>query len=120
MRQGKSFFSHLPINTLNPLDVEKIIADLKSKSYHINTYSIKTLKYLKTLISPVLSELIIKSFMTGTFPGLFEQARVTSIFKSDCQKDPNNYRPITVLPVLSKIFEKVACRQLYSYFEYLF
>ena len=56
--------------------------------------------------------------MTGTFPGLFKQARVTPIFKSGCQKDLNNYRPISVLPVFSKIFEEVACRQLQSYLEY--
>ena len=112
-----------PVNSfffspVSPSDVENIIVGLKSKSSHINTYSVKTLKHLKNLISPVLSELINKSFMTSTFPGLFKQARVTPIFKSGCQKDPNNYRPISVLPVLSKIFEKVACRQLYSYFEY--
>ena len=56
--------------------------------------------------------------MTGTFLGLFKQAEVTPILKSGCQKDPNIYRPISVSPVLSKIFQKVTCRQLYSYFEY--
>ena len=99
-------------------DVENIRVGLKSKSSHINTYSVKTLKYLKNLISPILLELINKSFMTGIFPGLFRQARVTSIFKSGGQKDLNKYRPIFFLPVFSKIFVKIVCRQLYCYFDY--
>ena len=109
-----SFF----FSPVSALDVQKIIEGFKSKSSHINTYSVKILKYLSNLISPILSELINKSLMTGTFPGLFKQARVTPIFKSGCRKDPNNYRPISVLPVLSKVFEKVTCVQVYRYFEH--
>ena len=110
----RSFF----FSPVSALDVQKIIEGFKSKSSHINTYSVKILKYLSNLISPILSELINKSLMTGTFPGLFKHARVTPIFKSGCRKDPNNYRPISVLPVLSKVFEKVTCVQVYRYFEH--
>ena len=80
-------------STVSHSDVDNIIVVLKSKSSHINTHSVKTLIYPKNLISPVLSELINKSFMTGTSQGLFKQAQVTPIFKCSCRKYPKNYRP---------------------------
>ena len=97
---------------------KKYLKVSKSKSSHKNTYSVKVLKYLSSLIFTILSELIDKTLMTSPFPSLFKQAHVTPIFKSVCQKDPNNYRPISFLPVLSKVFQKVFCVQVYRYFEY--
>ena len=43
-------------------------------------------------------------------------AKVVPIFKSGDKKDPSNYRPISVLPALSKIFEKLVYNQLFDHF----
>ena len=43
--------------------------------------------------------------------------KVTALFKSGNRSDPNNYRPITILPTLSKILERAAHQQLYSYLK---
>ena len=40
---------------------------------------------------------------------------VSPIFKEDLKTDPNNYRPISVLPVVSKLIERVVVNQLYEY-----
>ena len=37
------------------------------------------------------------------------------LYKEDIKSDPNNYRPISILPVVSKIIEKVIFKQLYEY-----
>ena len=97
-----------PLNSffLSPSDFQKIVEGLRSKISYMNTYSVTILKYLNNLISTILSELSNQSLMTCTFPGLFKQARVTHIFKSGYRKHPKNYRPFSVLPVLSKVFEK--------------
>ena len=72
-------------------------------------------------ISPVILEslllIINKSITQGTFPEKLKWALVTPIYKGQ-NLDPhrfNSYRPISLLPVLSKVFEKVIYQQLYTY-----
>ena len=44
--------------------------------------------------------------MTGKFPSQLKSAKVSPIYKSGAKSDPANYRPISILPIISKIFEK--------------
>ena len=52
---------------------------------------------------------------TGIFPSEWKLAKVTPIFKKSAESELNNYRPISVLPIVSKIFEKIVYQQLYDY-----
>ena len=54
---------------------------------------------------------------TGEFPEDLKAARVSPIFKSGAKNTFDNYRPISVLPSLSKIFEKCVHHQLMKYLE---
>ena len=45
-------------------------------------------------------------------------ARVTPVFKKGVKSDLNNYRPISVIPVVLKVFEKIVYEQLYQYLNY--
>ena len=53
---------------------------------------------------------------SGIFPDQLKIAKVTPIYKKDDKKLIKNYRPISVLPVISKVFETVICDQLNEYF----
>lgn len=68
-------------------------------------------------IGPTLLQLINESIREGSFPTFLKTAKITPIFKNGDKKQVTNYRPISILPTLSKIFEKVLSNQLYSYFE---
>ena len=57
------------------------------------------------------------SIAIGVFPDSWKIARVAPIFKSGQTDDRSNYRPISVLPVLSRIFEKLIFNQLYKYLD---
>ena len=59
--------------------------------------------------------LIDKSISDGIVPNLWKVARVTPLYKSDDKLKVENYRPISVLPVLSKVVERVVHSQLHSY-----
>ena len=57
------------------------------------------------------------SIETSQFPDSWKVARVTPIFKNGAKTDQSNYRPISVLPVISRLFEKLVTNQLYQHMD---
>ena len=55
------------------------------------------------------------SIRCGYFPDEWKISKVLLLYKEDIKSDPNNYRPISILPVVSEIIEKVIFKQLYEY-----
>ena len=56
-----------------------------------------------------------KSIQAGDFPECWKIAKIFAIHKGNAKNDPNNYRPISVLPIIAKVFEKIVYDQLYTY-----
>ena len=54
----------------------------------------------------------------GIFPYKLKLAKVTPVFKRGSRQDNDNYRPISVLSIFSKMFEKAMFKHLYGYLEY--
>ena len=61
--------------------------------------------------------LFYNSVPEGIFPECFKTAKIIPIFKSGDSNSTVNYRPISMLPFLSKIFEKLMCAKLDSYLK---
>ena len=98
--------------------VEKIIDNFPSKnSCGYDGISLRLLKFCKlTIIKPLM--LIIRQVLnTGIFPEKLKIARVIPIFKKGDEELFSNYRPISILPAISKIIEKVIYQQIYSFFQ---
>ena len=57
------------------------------------------------------------SIETSQFPNSWKVTRITPIFKDGDKTDKSNYRPISVLHVISKLFEKLVFNQLYQYMK---
>ena len=51
---------------------------------------------------------------SGCFPEEWKISKVLPLYKEDIKSDPNNYRPISILPVVSKIIEKVILNNFMS------
>ena len=68
-------------------------------------------------IAPILSQIFNSCIDEGTFPDLMKHSKVIPIFKSGCKKNPSNYRPISILPALSKIFERIMLDQMLNHFN---
>ena len=75
----------------------------------------RLLKEASSIVIRSLTFVLNLSITTGIFPNAWKRARVSPVFKKDLQTDPNNYRPISVLPVVSKLIERVVFKQLYEY-----
>ena len=102
----------------NPEEVSKIISGLRNnKAPGFDGITTEVLKMSEEILSPVLSELINRSFEHGIFPDCLKIAKVTPIPKTGNDREINNFRPISILPVVSKVFERAMCTLVYTYFE---
>ena len=82
-----------------------------------DSISMKLVKYMKNLIALPISVMVNQMLTTGIFPDRLKLAKVKPIFKKDDKNSFTNYRPISLLPSISKNFEKVIYDQLYAYFQ---
>ena len=101
-----------------PSEVARIISSLKSSApRHMDEIPIRLLKKMKDAISPLLSELINESVESGVVPDDLKIAKVIPLYKGGDHLLPNNFRPISLLPAMSKIFEKVMHSRVSSFLE---
>lgn len=75
----------------------------------------KLLKISADITAPSLTGIFAASIRMGVFPSEWKASRVSPVFKQGIKSDPSNYRPISVIPVIAKIFEKIVFEQLYDY-----
>ena len=75
----------------------------------------KILKICGDSIVTPITFIINKCISEGIFPDSFKTASVIPLHKNGSKLDPNNYRPISILPTLSKIFERHISTQLLSF-----
>ena len=102
---------------VNPTVVMKYINDLASKSScGPDKISSILLKRLANYIVTPLTVMINQSLCTGTFPDKLKLAKVIPLYKKGDNHVFDNYRPISLLSTVSKIFEKVVFIQVYDYF----
>lgn len=99
-------------------EVRDAINSLKnSDSKDIYGLSVNILKLIKNEIISPLTKLINLSIQTCIFPDELKLAAVLPLYKKGDVKEPGNYRPISILPVVSKIFEKLMKSKIASFFE---
>ena len=93
-------------------EVKNIILSLKNSSPGWDNICPKVVKDSYECIIRPLTHIFNLSFNSGVFPHEFKLARVTPLYKSDNKLLVNNYRPVSILPLFSKILERLMYNRL--------
>ena len=105
---------------VTPTEVNEYISDLDaSKSSQENDIPTKIIKGNNDLFSRFLATNFNICLENGYFPTDLKSADITPAHKKDSKHNTSNYRPISILPNLSKIMEKCMYTQFNDYFENL-
>ena len=107
-------------NFVNASKITKIISNLKNtKALGVDNIATEVWKKGKITLSGPIARLCNVSMATGIVPDLFKKAIVHPVYKGHGKdpRDPASYRPVAILPALSKVLENVVRDSLLSWFK---
>ena len=108
------------LNLTSEKEIGELITNLKnSHAYGIDRMDVATFKMFGSQLIPAVTHVVNLSLRSGIFPAKWKLARVLPLLKGkDVPVDnPGSYRPVSQLPVTSKLAERVVQRQLLQYLE---
>lgn len=108
-------FMWSPVTEKDISEVVKRFSNSKSTDFY--GFSNYFVKRILSVISKPLSDLINTMFASGVFPDVLKISKVVPIFKNGDKEQPENYRPISLVPVFSKIIESIMYRQIMHHFD---
>ena len=95
-----------------------VIRKLNAKKAHgVDNISIAMLKICPIQVSIPLKIIFDKCVANGKFPSSWKKANVQPVHKKDSRQYKKNYRPISLLPICGKIFEKILFDNIYAYLD---
>ena len=101
------------MRTVHPDEVLEIINNLKnSKSCGLDNIDTYIIKLIKHEILPALTHIVNLSIETSTFPAEYKVAKIIPLLKKSDPLNPKNYRPVAILPIVSKIIERAVFLQI--------
>ena len=103
------------------IDLTEMENEIKSldakKATNFDNIPSKHLKHTFDICSPTLNNIWCEAIWNCNFPSKLKLADITAIYKSEDATCVKNYRPVSVLPVVSKVFERIMQGQISSYIE---
>ena len=112
--KNKAVYS-LYLEPVNECEIKKLISSLKSNTPGYDMIGSAALKWCVDFISEPLSHVCNMSLQEGIFPDELKIANVIPLYKCDDPKLFNNYRPVSVLSSVSKVFERIMYNRFVSY-----
>ena len=102
-------------------DVSTVLSHLStldvSKSTGPDGLSATFLREVANEIAVPLTNLYNQSLLDGFIPAGWKQSHITPVYKGGKRDDSSNYRPISVVPILAKVLEKIVSVQFIQYLE---
>ena len=113
-RNGPGFyFCGVSVN-----DIFKEIKRLKArKATQITDTPVKILKENADIFSANICDFLNETIKSGKFPAILKNGDITAVFKKGFKGSKENYRPVSILPIISKIFEKIISKQITNFMD---
>ena len=104
--------------TISPEDLSSMIKDLNpNKAHGHDNISIKMIKICGDTIIPPLKIIFELAIKSSHFPDSWKKGNIIPVHKKESKNVITNYRPISLLPIFGKIFEKVIYNNLFKYLQ---
>ena len=88
-----------------------------SSSCGVDSIDSRIIKLAKHQLVPVITHILNLSIKNQKFPDSWKQSKVIPLHKKEEVTNPKNYRPVSLLPILSKVLERVIFEQMINYLE---
>lgn len=110
-----------PLQNFHPVslkEVLKIIQDMKpTSSAGLDDISSKLLKFCAEELCLPIMDVVNKSLQQGVFPSKLKTSKVYPLYKQGDKKEVHNFRPISIIPTVSKIIEKAVLTRLMTHLQ---
>ena len=117
LKPPKQINEKFSFNDENNTKIEKLIDNLKERTATGYDYiDVKLIKDSKKVISPILTKIVNLGLKKSKFPNSMKKAIIKPIFKEGDYNNISNYRPIAILPIISKIIERAVTDQFVAFF----
>ena len=107
----------LHLSRVGSQEVHEVIQNFKNKSTLDTKISALKIANKSFSFTHILAKIINKSFNEGVFPRQLKNARVVPVFKEGSKTEVGNYRPISLLSSLSKIYEKLMHKRILKFLD---
>ena len=99
-------------------NIEKIIVSLNSNKAHGHLHiSMRMLKICGDTICKSLELIFKQALTTGVFPSEWKKGNIVPCYKKGDKQNVKNYRPVSLLPICGKIFERLKVHEMFSFFS---
>ena len=113
MQSRQCTFSLQPVHPDQVLDIISGLSN--SNAFGLDQIDTSTIKLVKSEILPAVTHILNLSISSGKFPTAWKKSKIIPLHKKGDILDPKNYRPVAIVPILSKILEKVIFIQMITY-----
>jgi len=115
---GQIVYECIYLDTVSSAEVYNIICELESnKAAGSDGIPCKIIKALKDKLADSLVCIINKIISEACYPDILKLATVVPVYKKGDSQDPKNYRPISLLPIVNKIFEKIILNKILDFMD---
>ena len=106
----------LTLKAVHPDDVDQIMTKLSnSASFGMDQIDTYTIKLIRQDILPALTHIINLSITSEEFPTYWKKSKIIPLHKKEDLLNPKNYRPVAIVPIFSKVLERVIFNQIMQY-----
>ena len=103
---------------MHPDEVEKVIGGLSnSSSFGMDEIDTYIIQLVKQDILSALTHVVNLSLSTQVFPTVWKKSKIIPLHQKEDLLNPKNYRPVAIIPIFSKILERVVFNQMIGYID---